>query len=416
MTERPIGDRRRLDALPGGGFAYVFLDDAIRIEARYLRRDHHTLHAEVDVQCEWAGASRHDKSLSCADQNLSSQTARRALAKYCAERAHTNPEAFDWMGAIDSASIEIIRAARRSDDVIVLDDAPDLTHRDFSVCGVAFPADAASLLIAHGDSLKSMVTLFLLGSLAQRDHRVLYVDWEWTADRHKRRKERLFGPIRMPTLQYLRCHAPLVVECDRLRRHCDEHRIEYLAIDSVAPACDGKLIDDDVANRFHRALANLPPALCTAHVPKSSLSPEHKGDPIGPFGSVFFSNLCRASWLLKKQPGASDDVVTVGLFPQKQNDGERVKPVGLEFTFGERIEVRPVNLADVEGLSERLPLAARISHSLQSGPLSFAQLAEQLDAKTDSVVKAVTRAGAKYTRVTGTDGITRIALAERRVA
>jgi hypothetical protein len=33
------------------------------------------LHAEVG-QCEWAGASRHGKSLSCADLNLSSQTGR----------------------------------------------------------------------------------------------------------------------------------------------------------------------------------------------------------------------------------------------------------------------------------------------------------------------------------------------------
>ena len=40
------------------------------------------------------------------------------------------------------------------------------------------------------------------------------------------------------------------------------------------------------------------------------------------------------SWLGKKQPGATDDVVTVGLFPDKQNDGARVKPAGLEFTFG----------------------------------------------------------------------------------
>lgn len=83
----PIGDRRSIERLPGGGLAYTLLDDAVRIEARYLRRDSGQLYAEVDVQCDWAGAHRHKRSLSCATQNLSSQATRKALAKYCAERA-----------------------------------------------------------------------------------------------------------------------------------------------------------------------------------------------------------------------------------------------------------------------------------------------------------------------------------------
>lgn len=87
------GDRRTLERLPGGGYAYVLVDDAVRIEARYLRRDHGALHAEVDVQCEWAGASRHGKSLSCADLNLSSQAARKSLAKHCGERSKTRERA-----------------------------------------------------------------------------------------------------------------------------------------------------------------------------------------------------------------------------------------------------------------------------------------------------------------------------------
>jgi hypothetical protein len=195
---------------------------------------------------------------------------------------------------------------------IVLDDAPELQERDFNVSGIRIPADAASMLIAHGDSMKSLITLYLLGNLAVRGHRVLYLDWEWSADRHRKRKRRLFGDERLDGLEYLRCHRPLVIEADAIRRYCDQQRIEFVAVDSVGLACDGKLIDDDVAIRFHRALGTLPPALCSAHVPKSSLGPDGKGDAVGPFGSVFFSNLCRMSWLVKKQPGASEDVVSVG--------------------------------------------------------------------------------------------------------
>lgn len=411
--------RTTFDRLPGGGYVYALPEHGVRIELRYLRRkDGHQLHAEVDVQCNWPAARRHEGSLSCADLNLSSQPARRSLGKYCAERAKTREEDFDWQGHVDAASLFTIRAERGGDDVIVLDDAPDVTQREVDVHGLIVPTDAASILIAHGDSLKSMIALLVAGTLAQRGRRCLYLDWEWTADRHRARKRRMFGTERLEGLRYLRCRAPLVMEVDRIRRDCDQDKTDFVIVDSVGLACDGKLIDDDVAVRFHRALGLLPPSLCAAHVPKSAVTADPKSDPIGPFGSVFFSNLCRASWLVKKQPGATENVVTVGLFPQKQNDGDRQRAVGLEFTFAERIAVRSINLADVDGLAERLPLASRISHALTHGPLTFAQIAEALDAKVDSVIKAVNRGeGKTFTKMTNArDGIHRIALVERRIA
>jgi hypothetical protein len=414
MIER-IGDRRRFDHLPGGGYAYHLIDEPLSIEVRYLRREHGQLVAEVDVRCEWPGVTHHQGSISCADLNLSSQTARKTLAKHCAERTCTKPAEFDWIGVIDAACLSVIQAERQGDDVIVLDDAPVVAERDFSLHGLQVPADATSLLIAHGDSMKSMLLLLMLGTLAAQGRRVLLVDWEWTAARHLARKQRLFGAERLENLRYLKCRAPLTMERDRIRRYCDTEHIEFIGIDSVGLACDGKLIDDDVAIRFHRALSNLPPSLCAAHVPKSSISGESKTEPTA-FGSVYFTNLCRASWIVRKQPGATEDVVTVGLYRQKQNDGDRSKPVGLEFTFtSERISVHAVDLATVEGLAERLPLWQRMAHLLKTGPMTIAQIAEELDAKSDSVTKAANR-GKAFTKVPSGDGITRIALVTRQVA
>jgi hypothetical protein len=73
----------------------------------------------------------------------------------------------------------------------------------------------------------------------------LYCDWVWSVARHLARKRRLFGSTRHDNLRYLKCRAPLVHEVDRLRRYCDEQQIAVLDGDSVALACDGKLIDDD---------------------------------------------------------------------------------------------------------------------------------------------------------------------------
>ena len=137
--------RTTFDRLPGGGYAYTLIDDAVRIEVRYLRRDHGQLHAEVDVQCDWAGARRHEGSLSCADLNLSSQPARKSLAKYCGERAQDDrPMTSTGSASLTQPASKIIRAEREGDDVIVLDDAPDVVERDFDVLGLKVPADAAS--------------------------------------------------------------------------------------------------------------------------------------------------------------------------------------------------------------------------------------------------------------------------------
>ena len=394
-SPQPIGSRTDFQRLPGGGYAYVLVDDAVRIELRYLRRESRQLHAEVDVQCTWAGVQRHKSSLSCADLNLSSQSARRSLAKYCELRAKTTPESFDWPGVIDAACLECIQAERIGSDVIILDDAPTKADQEHNIFGLQVPADASSLLIAHGDGLKSLIVLLVLGTLATLGKRVLYLDYEWSAARHAERKRRLFGADRLEQLRYLRCRAPLTVEVESIRRYCELHAIDFIGVDSIGLAADGKLGDDDTAIRFHRALGTLPPSLCAAHVPKSSMGPDGKGDAIGPFGSVFFSNLCRKSWLVKKQPGASDDIVTVGLFVQKQNSGDRQRPVGLEFDFTQAaIAVKPVNLAGVDGLSSRLPLAARIAHLLQAKPLTYAEIAEQLDAKVNTISQAVLRSDA----------------------
>lgn len=419
-ASEPIGDRRTLERLPGGGWAYSFIDEGVRVEARYLRAEHGQLYGEVSVCIDWAGATRHKGTISSAYHNLSSLTARSALAKRCALRAKTAPDAYDWQAAIESASIEIIEATRQGDDrPLVLDDAPDVVDHDHDVYGLRVPADATSMLIAHGDSLKSLLTLLVLGTLAQRGQAVLYLDWEWSADRHRRRKHRLFGPARLDGLHYMRCHTPLVTEADRIRRYCDEQAITFLAVDSVGLACDGPLKDDDVAVRFHRALASIRPALCAAHVPKSTLNGDGKQDIVTPFGSVFFSNLARMTWSIKKQPGATEDVVTVGCFPAKQNDGPRLKPTGLEFVFRETIAVRPVDLATVDGLAERLPMATRIAAALRTGPLTIAHLADELGAKPDTVEKALKRGqGTTFTRIEGTapGSVFHWALLDRRSA
>lgn len=409
------GTAATFDRLPGGGYRFALPAEGVAVEARYLRRDGHQLHAELDVSCTWHGAKRYGDSLSCADANLSSQTARKSLAKHCAERAQSGTE-FDWLGTLDAACLSIIRAERAGDDVVVLDDVEDAADRDVEVVpGLDVPTDGPAMLFATGGTLKSLILLYVLGILAQRGWPVLFLDWEWTAARHKARKQKLFGLERLPNLHYMNCRqAPLEHQVDRIRRRCDELGIRYLAVDSVGLAAAGKLIDDDTAIRFYRALASLPPALCAAHVAKGTLNPDTKQDA-SPFGSIFFSNLARMTWHLKKQEDEdAKDRVVVGLYPAKQNDGARQVPVGFEVTFaGTQWPVRRVDLADVEGLSSKLSLQHRMRHALKSKPKSYAELADELGAKVNSVEKAAKRSNA-FTKVSSGDGVYRLALVSTR--
>ena len=75
--------------------------------------------------------------------------------------------------------------------------------------------------------------------------------------------------------------------------------------------------------------------------------------------------------------------------------------------------VTRTDLADVQDLAQKLPLWQRVAHLLKTGPLTLVAIADELDAKVDTITKAVTRSSA-FTKVPGADGITRIALVERR--
>ncbi len=308
---------------------------------------------------------------------------------------------------IDEACRLVIEAERHGIAVTALDDAPHAgPPKDFLVHGLAIPADSHSQLVSDGGGLKSLLLLLILGEMAKRGIPVLYVDWEWNAGRHKARKERLFGRERLETLYYLRCHNSLAVEHSHIQRICDERAIQFLALDSIGAACDGKLADDDVARAYNRVLDDLPPTVSAAHVPKTALDPHAD---LKAFGSAFFHNYARMTWTVRKQAD-SDGLVTVLVAPYKQNDGTRSRAVGLEFTFTpERIDVRAVDPLTVDGLAESLPLATRMIHQLKRGPQSFAELATALNAKVDSIIKAANR-GRTFTRVPSADGITRVAL------
>ena len=403
-------DGGALLALPGGGYSYSLPDEGVRFDVRHLRRQSHQLHAELDVQVDWCDAATTlNGSLACADLNLSNQRDRLGRADYCRKRSKA--VVFDWEGALDAVCQKIIAQERQTSDAIVLDDAPDeKPPDDFHILGLSIPSDSHSQIISDGGGLKSWIMLLILGTLAKQGVPVVLLDWEWNAARHLGRKRRLFGDGRLEHLHYLRCRNSITIEQEHIKRFCDSKQIAFVGLDSISAAVDGKLADDDVARAFNRALDGLPPSLSTAHIPKSN--GENPQADSKAFGSAFFHNFARATWSLKKDVGANPDLVTVVLTPQKANDGDRQRPAALEFEFaGERVYVRNIDVEDVASHADSLPLHMRIARLMGAGPITIDAVAQALDAKPNSINKAIKRElGVRFEKVIGADRIDRYAL------
>lgn len=186
-------------------------------------------------------------------------------------------------------------------------------------------------------------------------------------------------------------------------------QIDYLIIDSVAVACAGPAEASEVAAEVFRALRQIEVgSLDLAHITKG----DH-GD-LKPFGSAFWSNLARSTWNIKQTANDSDRL-TVGLFHRKANLTGLQPALGYELHFGpERTVVRRVSVADTPELADSLPLKDRMRHAVRLQPMTAAALADELGAKVETVERKVRAYPKLFARVLGSNGITRIALAERR--
>jgi hypothetical protein len=386
----------------------------IEIEIDRLRRRWDELTGELVVRCALPGARTIDAhgTISAADFAVGSLRARQERAKLLAQRSQA--PTVDWFGLLEEFSALVLTAERRGQPVVHLRDvdrpAPD---EDFDVDGLHLLKRHPVILFGDGGTAKSYLALHAAGRLACRGLRVLFADWELASEEHRDRLERLFGP-QMPDLLYVRCDRPLVSEVDRLRRIVQDEHVDYGIFDSIAFACDGRPEDAEVAAAYFRAVRALGVgSLHVAHISKA------EGSDQKPFGSAFWHNGARMTWFAQRADESPDSrQLTIGCFCRKSNIGPLRPAVGFELTFeGERTTVRRVDLAGVQELAPRVALSQRMAYLLRGGARTIAEIAGELDAKSDSIEKAAKRSDGKlFVRVVGADGINRIGLLRRGAA
>lgn len=413
-TGPAITSRRNFQVI-GGGLGYVMeiVDVPITFHFDRPRWDRDSLYGQITVRTELSGARTFQGILLQGSFNVSAPGTRKTTATRCADLSRA-PQ-IDWERLIEEFSIRVLQAESEGEPALDLRTIPRASAADSSIPVHGFQILERHPIVLFGDggTFKSYLALYIAGEMARRGLSVLYADWELSGEDHSERLYRLFGDD-PPVVHYARCKRPLTAEVDRLAKLAAHHEAAYLICDSVAFACDGPPEAAEVAQRYFQCVRRIGVgSLHVAHISKSEESDKK------PFGSAFWHNGARATWNVKQssESAIGSPEIALGLYNRKANLTALLPSFGLAIRFGaDRTSIQRVNLADIGGdLAASLPLWQRIVPLLDR-PRLLAELAEQLDANVDSIEKAVKRKPGLFTRVSGDDRVTRIALVERRQA
>lgn len=400
----------RLQKGDDGHYQVTFIDYQLEFLADRLRWSRDELFGQLAVACGLPGARTFDDGVvSVGTFNFSSMRARHDLARQLENRIRA-PKRIDFVGVLEEVCQRIVIDVRRGEPAIILRDVPRPPREtEFDIDGLKFPKHHGTIIFGDGGSLKSWLGLYVGAMLTARGCRVGLFDWELDAETHRLRLEQLCGAD-MPSMRYVKCETPLVHEVDRLRRIVRDERLEFAIYDSVGYACAGPPEAAEHAMAYWRAVRHIGVgAHHIAHVRQGD------GNDQRPFGSGFWHNSARSTWFVHLVPPTDGQPTRIGLHNRKNNLGPAHLSIAFEVTFGpECTRFDPINIADVEELAADAPLWQRMRDAVRRGPLTLAQLADQLDAKVDTLDRTIRRKTQLFTRVAGIDGISRIALVETR--
>lgn len=198
--------------------------------------------------------------------------------------------------------------------------------------GWSILSEHPTILFGDGESAKSMLALWVAGKLVQEGRRVLVLDWELSAVDHRRRLELLFPKSNLPEIFYLQCSAPLTELVEQVQKFCEEEMIDFLILDSIAFACGGQAETSEAATTFFAALRDIGVAgsLGIAHQTKISKKADRGREK--PFGSVFWHNGARATWLIRAVE-RDDHHINAIVSCRKSNLEARADDLEVSFTF-----------------------------------------------------------------------------------
>lgn len=368
-------------------------DLAVSMAVDRLSRTRGELHGEITVSCGLPGIRAHDGHLHQARFNLSGSTARTTLARILGQRA--DAPGLDWPDMLEDFCRRVLLAERDGSPVEKVGALPMPVGESYRIAPL-LPLDQASILYGDGGTGKSTMAAALAVSVSEgvavvegwtpRKGPVLYLDWEAGRGSLNRRVRGVAMGAHIPRvvqIDFMDCRrrGPLAGFAEDIARLVTLEGYGLVIVDSVGMAAGvgGESSDaNESAIRLFSAFGYLSTTvLAIDHVNRSDADTTTKKSR--PYGSIYKSNLARATFELRRSNGADGSSV-LGLYHTKANDAELMAPQALRVTHADDGAIYyQRELAMPVALTESLSLTERITAVLAEGYASSEDVATALD-------------------------------------
>lgn len=388
----------------GDSFFLTWTEHGIGFGIDRLKDVSDGLKAELTI--EGVAPDARGRVLGPVNLNLLSSESQTRLANALAKRVNGYSSDL-WHGMVVQACAMVSAQWRAPSPTVDLATIEDIEEVQYLIPGLV-PTAETTVLYGDGESAKSLMALRIAYSVAHGvplpwgvfpavQGNVLYLDWETNPRTVALRLRRiaLAEGLEAPPLHYRQCFRSLADELPNIREEISKRRIALVIVDSIGFAASGALVEDETARTAMNALRSMTPAtrLVVAHVSRESAL-QAKGK-VKPFGSAFFWNAMRSGIEVRRaEDDPEPDVMHLGLYHWKANDGEHHKPIALRVSFEGRrgaIDVRAADIQEVPDLAARTSISSRLYELLRRGQCDTKTLASELEESEATVARTLRR-------------------------
>lgn len=399
------------------GLGYVMRVPELTIEMAidHLSRGRDGLSGELAVDCALPGTRSTDGHLHSARFNVSRGTDRSTVARKLKQRMG-DQVTVDWDDLLEDFCRRVMAAERQGSPIEKVGALALVSSEESYRLAPLLPLDQVTILYGDGGTGKSTLAaafavsvqagVALLDGWVPRKSPVLYLDWEAGRDSVNRRVKGVAMGARLPRdiqVDYLdmRRRGPLYQHAEDVARMVAQGGHGLVIVDSIGMASGtaGEQTDaNESAIRLFTALGYLGSTIVGIdHVNRTDAEATNKRSR--PYGSVYKSNLARATFELRRQKTA-DGSSALLLVNTKVNDADDLAPQALRVIHGEdgsiayeRMEAVPTELAG------SLTQADQLAAWLVDDHFSVEQLSEFTGLPENTVRAVLSRHKQRFNRL-----------------
>ena len=370
----------------------------------------------AEVTFQFSGINR-GYATTTSKLSLISPASRKSLASACAERQSE----IDWGKIVSITAQKVLDQFKKGDEEEILDTDTVQKQAEAKAWMIhpLLEPDNTTILYGPGSGGKSMMALYLSvlaseglsiqGGGIDRILKVLYLDWETSSAEIADRIRAIRSGLDLPTkienpIVYKRMDAPLSASAPEIKKLIRKYDIDICVIDSVGYASEGDIESSTAAKGFHNTLRSIKTTgLVIAHVTKEAA--QSGGNSVAkPYGSVYYENMARHTFELKKSQNEGIGMLEIGMYDRKANNTGKIRPIGWSLSFTgdssrlESVRFKAIDLRDSQ-LADTLHISDQIEVQLKMGPMTSQELADLLEKTPGHISKELSKNKGRFTSI-----------------